>query len=83
MAKRKEQSNDEVINGLMVYGNPIKQLVIMEAITRYTDQIAEAGLDEVRRQFGENHFISPDAWYRCAVEIKTSIDNHIQSKAVR
>lgn len=75
---RKPRSNDEVVNDLMTYGNPLKQAVIIEAITRYVDNVAEAGLEETRRQFGTmSGFISPDAWYACAVEIKAALDAHL------
>lgn len=83
MPRTKSRSNDEVINDLMTYGNPLKQAVIIEAITRYVDTIAEAGLEETRRQFaGMSGFISPDAWFACAREIKTALDEHL-NKAVR
>ena len=73
----KHSSNDEVINDLMVFGNPIKQMVIIEAITRYVDAVAEAGLEETRRQFGKDCMLSPDAWYRCSMEIKRALDQHL------
>lgn len=72
------KSNDEVINDLMVFGNPMKQLVIMEAITRYVNAVADAGLEETRSQFGENSFIHPDAWYASAIEIKKALDAHLK-----
>jgi hypothetical protein len=75
--QQQPRSNDEVINDLMVFGNPMKQLVIVEAITRYVDSIAEAGLEETRRQFGENSFINPSAWFACAAEIKAALDQHL------
>jgi hypothetical protein len=76
------KSNDELINDLMIYGNPLKQLVIIEAIHRYVDLVHEAGREETRRQFGEKgNFINPDAWYSCVEQIKTALDQHLGPKS--
>lgn len=78
----KQKSNDEVIQHLMIFGNPMKQLVILHAITHYVDMVERAGPEAVRKQFDERGggFIDATSWYACCMEIKQALDQHLEQE---
>lgn len=45
------------------------QLFILDAIEKHAVRIATTPLHEVQAAFGENPFISPEAWHAAATEI--------------
>ena len=53
----------------------MSQLFVIDAIGKLADAVTKAGVEEVRRQFGPNSFISPEAWFEVAKEIKSKLDN--------
>ena len=63
-------SNDEFVRDLMRFGNPMKQLVIMEAIRRYADECAK--MDPETCTEGIWNFISPEGWKAAALEISNA-----------
>lgn len=60
-------TNNKFIKSL-TESHPLAQMFIIEAIAQYADQCAVERLPE-------RSIIDPDAWQRCAVNLKTIIEN--------
>jgi len=67
----KRQSNIEVITELMEFGNPLKQVFIMQAVEQYAEAVGASTPEEL-----DTSFISGQAWHDCAAEIKAKLDEH-------
>lgn len=65
---RTPKPNDEFIYDLMRFGNPMKQLVILEAVRRYVAEAAK--MDPDAQDQSKWAFISAHAWRDAAVEIR-------------
>lgn len=76
MAKRKLESNTDLVMDLMTYSSagPITQMFIVDAITKLSNAVAATPIEKLREQFGPNAFVNPDAWKAAAVDIKTRMD---------
>lgn len=68
----KPKSNEALVAHMMRFSEhgALAQMFIIDAISKAADRVVNAGLPEVRKQFGENAMIHPDAWYGVAKEIK-------------
>ena len=58
------KTNIERVTEFMEYGSPLRQGFVIEAITRYADQVAAAD----QQGFNKNAFISFEAWQQVAKE---------------
>lgn len=67
------KSNDEFVRDLMRFGDPMKQLIIMEAIGRYAKDITE-NFDAETAESGIWNIINPVAWKRAAGEIHQAME---------
>ena len=65
-------SNDDFVWELMRFGNPMKQLVIMEAIKRYASDCAQQ--DPATLTGGVWNFIDARSWVSAAAEINTAFE---------
>lgn len=68
---KKQQTNLALVKSMMEHSQVgvLKQAFIIEAIRRYADQIIADTSD-----WGENSFISQEAWKVCAKECADSIN---------
>lgn len=57
------QTNIERVTDFMQWGSPLRQAFVIEAITRYADQVAAASPEQLA-----NGFISGEAWQQVAQE---------------
>lgn len=64
-------TNTEFLRRLMEYSRvgAMSQLFIMDALQKQAEGVAATPLEDLRAAFGENPFISPEAWHMAAVEI--------------
>lgn len=67
------KSNDEFIYDLMRFGNPMKQLVILEAVRRYVGPMAE--MDPDVQDPDKWPVVSPHGWRNAAVEIRDAFND--------
>ena len=58
------KSNVQKIAEYMEYGNPLKQAFVIEACSRYANELLK-DMNETRRQM-RGSFINPNAWLDCA-----------------
>lgn len=58
------KTNIEVITEFMTYGSPLQQAFVIEALSRYANEVVEKA-DSIRESM-KNSFIHPDAWIGCA-----------------
>lgn len=65
MGYKKPKTNVDVVKGIMTFGNPLKQVFIMNAITEAAKKTAFAPAPE----WGENAWINAEAWKAAAMEI--------------
>lgn len=65
------QTNVEFVTEAMEFSKygAVAQMFIMDALMKVAKHVAETPIEEVRRQFGEDSFINPDAWHGAAVEL--------------
>lgn len=68
MAKERKD-NEQFVADLMAFGNPLKQVFIMEAIRRYANECAAMDPAEF-----DNALLSGAAWVGVAKEIKAAMD---------
>lgn len=72
MSKRKQPlTNVQIVERLMTFSKfgAMSQLFIMDAIEKQAKKVANVSLEELKEAFGENPFISPEAWHGVAKEI--------------
>lgn len=72
MPKDLPKSNVELLTEIMSFGSPMKQLVVMDAVYKYCEQIIEneaAVLESMK-----DGMIYGPAWVSACKEIKKSID---------
>jgi hypothetical protein len=60
-----QRTNVGTLTNIMTYGNPMKQIWIMECIMREAKRQAEAPVPN----WPEGSFIHPEAWKRAACEV--------------
>jgi len=58
-----DKTNIERVTEYMEWGSPLRQAFVIEAITRYADQVAAANPDQF-----QNGFVSFEAWQQVARE---------------
>lgn len=70
------RNNIELVRQMMEYSasGALAQLVIVEAIRKYVDAVADMPIEEYRKVYGDNPFITADAWHAAATEIKQKAD---------
>jgi len=74
--KPKSMTNEALMRDMMRFSKygALSQMFIIDALTKASNRVVEAGLEVVRKQMGENSMIHPDAWYGVAKEIKERMD---------
>lgn len=73
MTKRK--TNMQLVTSLMDSGNPMDQAFIIEAISRYANQVSE----DSGESWPEKSFIAFEAWQDSATRIAATIENHFKN----
>lgn len=69
--RRKAENNVELVTEMMEFSNSgaLAQMFIIDAIQKLSRAVATTPIEDLRKQFGENPFVSADAWQRVAREI--------------
>jgi hypothetical protein len=72
-------TNVEAVRDLMEFSNygALAQLFVIDALSKWSGKVANTPIEELRKQFGDLPFISPDAWQSVAKEIKSKLDAHL------
>ncbi len=79
------KTNTQHLSHMMTFGLPgvsglLVQMFLVDAITRHAKLIAETPIEEVRKAFGENPLVHPDAWHAAAVAIHKEFQARLGSK---
>lgn len=69
MKQKKQQTNIDVVTGIMKWGNPMKQIWVMNALMEAAKKDAFAPAPD----WGDNSMINGDAWKAAAVEIYSEL----------
>lgn len=69
MKPKKQQTNVGVVKQIMEYGNPMKQVWIMNVLAEAAKEQAFAPAPD----WGENAFISGEGWKNAAVEVYSEL----------
>jgi hypothetical protein len=79
--KPKRLSNIDRVHHMMNFSNhgALSQLFIMEAINFYSNLIKKQGPPTEEEEKEDHGIISKMAWYRVAVEVQQSYQEHIDS----
>jgi hypothetical protein len=70
-------SNVEYLRYILEYGNPMKQAMVIQAITTFTGSVVAAGEEKVTEMMESNggaSIVSPRAWFQTAVELKKDME---------
>lgn len=72
----KPKTNIEFVCGLMDFSRfgPLAQMFVIDALTKWSDKIADTPIEELRKAFEGNPLISAEAWQGVAREIKEKLD---------
>ncbi len=72
----KNETNVQFVKKTMEFSNygALAQLFVIDAIQKQADRIAKTPIEELRKAFGENAFINPDAWHGVAKEIQAKLE---------
>lgn len=72
----KHMTNKQLVGKMMDFSQygALAQIFIMDAIGKQAKRIAETPIEEVRKAFGENSMIHPDAWHGVAKEIMEKLN---------
>ena len=71
-------SNTEIVDKIMSYGNPMKQLVIMTALEKYPQMCINAGASKF-----ESGLLSGEAWIHACREILKELEEYRGQKVRR
>jgi len=71
-------SNTEIVEKIMSYGNPMKQLVIMTALEKYPQMCIAAGASKF-----ESGLLSGEAWIHACREILKELEEYRGQKVRR
>lgn len=71
-------SNTEIVDKIMSYGNPMKQLVIMTALEKYPQMCIAAGASKF-----ESGLLSGEAWIHACREILKELEEYRGQKVRR
>jgi hypothetical protein len=72
-AHRPREDNAALVRRLLKADAMRDATDVVDIVTAHAVQIAGAGLEAVRKAFGENSFIHPDAWFHTAVEVRDKL----------
>lgn len=72
----KPKTNIELVCELMDFSpfGPLAQMFVIDALTKWSDKIADTPIEELRKAFEGNPLISAEAWQGVAREIKEKLD---------
>lgn len=72
---KQPQTNTEFLSDIMEFSphGALMQVLILNLLQKASKELAETPVQEIRDAFGENHFISPDAWHGAAVDLHKSL----------
>ncbi|WP_247539140.1 hypothetical protein [Ralstonia pseudosolanacearum] len=70
------KTNIEFVCELMDFSRfgPLAQMFVIDALSKWSDKIAQTPIEELRRAFEGNPLINADAWQGVAAEIKAKLD---------
>lgn len=73
----RSESNIDFLKRVMEYSRHggLTQAFVLDSVEKKCDQVLAAGIEKVREVFGESSFISPDAWFAVAQELKSEFEN--------
>ena len=66
------KSNVQKITEYMEHGNPLKQAFVIEACSRYADQLLK-DMTATRKAMNDS-FINPNAWLDCAQQWRDQVE---------
>ena len=66
------KTNTEKVAEAMNYGSPLNQIVIMTAISKYCEQIAEI---KEEPEHWRNNLVSWEAWQAAAIDVARRIES--------
>lgn len=68
-------TNVEFVRDLMEYSafGALAQLFVIDALDKWAHKIGNMPVEELRKAFGENSMVHPDAWHGVANEIAKKI----------
>ncbi|MFV8624987.1 hypothetical protein ACNREE_11085 [Ralstonia pseudosolanacearum] len=74
----KSKTNIEFVRELMDFSHfgPLAQMFVIDALSKWSDKIAQTPIEELRKAFEGNPLIGADAWQGVAREIKAKLDAH-------
>lgn len=72
----KQKTNVQIVKDIMEYSNhgALVQMFVIDALTKWSKMVADKPIEELREQFGENAFISADAWQGVAKEVQAKLN---------
>lgn len=74
----KPKTNIEFVRELMDFSRfgPLAQMFVIDALSKWSDKIANTPIEELRSAFEGNPLIDAEAWHGVAREIKEKLDAH-------
>ena len=72
------KTNIEFVRELMDFSRfgPLAQMFVIDALSKWSDRIANTPVEELRAAFENNPLIGAEAWQGVAQEIKEKLDAH-------
>ncbi|MGM3411942.1 hypothetical protein [Ralstonia holmesii] len=74
----KPKTNIEFVRELMDFSRfgPLAQMFVIDALSKWSDKIANTPVEELHKAFDGNLLIGAEAWQGVAREIKDKLDAH-------
>ncbi|AXW61567.1 hypothetical protein CJO94_05960 [Ralstonia solanacearum] len=74
----KPKTNIDFVSELMDFScfGPLAQMFVIDALSKWSDKIAETPIKELCKAFEGNPLIGAEAWQGVAREIKEKLDAH-------
>jgi hypothetical protein len=72
---KKNKTNVDIVKDLMEFSRngPMMQLFVIDALGKWSEEIASKSDEELTKAFGEGSFVNPIAWKRCAIECRDKL----------
>lgn len=79
------KTNIEFARELMDFSRfgPLAQMFVIDALTKWSDKIADTPVEELRKAFEGNPLISAESWQGVAREIKEKLDANFAQRGRR
>lgn len=76
MSLKDKRDMVKFVRDLMMHGNPLRQLFVMDAITKLADAVSKSKPEDYE---GQNYLtVHPEAWITIAREIKRETDEYLK-----